>query len=131
MKIKKIILFACIAFLINCSHSQTVSPILEPSKFAEKIKSTPQAIILDVRTPGEYHEGHIPNAVNYDWKNSTAFNDSIARLDKNSPVMVYCLAGVRSNAAVAFMEKLGFKNLVELKGGFRNWESSKLPEEKD
>jgi thioredoxin 1 len=117
------------AILINsCSNgqSQTVKTNLSASEFADKIKNMPDAPILDVRTPGEYTKGHINEAVNINW-NSSDFNNHITLLDKEKPVMVYCLSGNRSASAAHKMRSMGFKEVYELNGGIMKWNSANLP----
>ncbi len=108
-------------------QSESGSTVLNAKAFQEKITTTPEGIVLDVRTPGEFTEGHLENAVNIDW-NSDNFDDGISKLDKTKPYFVYCLAGGRSTAAVEHMRSLGFENLIELEGGILKWRAEKLPE---
>lgn len=76
------------------------------------------AIILDVRTPTEYAQGHIPEAVNLPL-------DSIDQAErfvpaKNALVYVYCQSGMRSSKACAYMKAAGFSNVVNT-GGMRSY----------
>lgn len=122
----KTLILPLLLLLSACGNSQETS-VLEATAFSSKIAETPEAIVLDVRTPEEYAEGHIDRAVNIDW-NSDAFDAEVQQLDKEQPVFVYCLAGGRSTAAVEQMRKLGFRNIYELKGGMLQWRAAKLPE---
>lgn len=130
----KSILFLLVAFIsvfAACSDGQSqTSPTRLPAKeFAEKIKQTPDALILDVRTPDEYAKGHLENALNYDW-NGDVFDTQIAEIEKSRPVFVYCLSGGRSSAAAQKMRADGFKNVYELQGGIMKWRAANLPETK-
>jgi rhodanese-related sulfurtransferase len=111
----------------SCSNGQTQKTLLSPAQFAEKITQTPTPSIIDVRTPGEYADGHLINAVNMDW-NGNNFDAQIATLDKSKPVFVYCQAGGRSAAAAKKMRSVGFKEVYDLDGGFSEWQAAKLPE---
>ena len=72
-------------------------------------------IILDVRTPEEFAEKHIPNAINV--PNETIGTDEISQLpDKNQLIMVYCRSGRRSKEAAEKLVKLGYTNIVEFGG---------------
>nr|WP_294858778.1 thioredoxin domain-containing protein [uncultured Fluviicola sp.] len=123
-KILSIVLLVTVLF--SCSNGQTQYTL--PAKtFAEKINNSPNAIILDVRTPGEFSNGHLKNARNYDW-NGTEFDQQITSLDKSKPVFVYCLSGGRSSAAADKMRSVGFKEVYELEGGIMQWRSESLPE---
>ena len=75
-------------------------------------------IILDVRTPKEFSEGHLPQAVNVDFLNPN-FKSEIAKLDKADTYKIYCRSGRRSGQAVIVMKDLGFKNLENL-GGYED-----------
>ena len=76
-------------------------------------------IILDVRRPDEFAEGHIPNAINV--PNETIGTDEIPALpDKHQLVMVYCRSGRRSKEAAAKLAALGYTNIVEF-GGIHDW----------
>ena len=76
-------------------------------------------VIVDVRTPDEYKEGHIPNAINIpnETINETIYNKL---KDKNQLILIYCRSGSRSRQAAYKMQKLGYTNLVDF-GGIINW----------
>ena len=76
-------------------------------------------VIVDVRTPDEYKEGHIPNAINI--PNETINEAVYNKLkDKNQLILIYCRSGSRSRQAAYKMQKLGYTNLVDF-GGIMNW----------
>lgn len=76
-------------------------------------------IILDVRTPAEFAEKHIPNAINV--PNETIGTDEISQLpNKDQLIMVYCRSGRRSKEAAEKLVKLGYTNIVEF-GGILDW----------
>ena len=62
-------------------------------------KQTAQAVLLDVRTSGEFREGRIPGAVNLPLQQIASVEKKVA--DKETPLFVYCLSGARSGQAVA------------------------------
>lgn len=80
-------------------------------------------VILDIRTPGEYSEGHIRNSVLLDY-HSPSFSNGLAALDKNRTYFIYCRSGNRTGRALVMMEELGFKRVFELHGGIRAWLAS-------
>lgn len=108
----------------SCAQSGSTS--LNPTDFSSKI-STPGAVVLDVRTPSEFEKGHIAQARNVDW-NSENFANDITGIDKNAPVLVYCLSGARSASAAKFLRKKGFSEVYELEGGIMKWRGAGLPE---
>ena len=76
-------------------------------------------IILDVRTPEEFAEKHIPNAINV--PNENIGTGEISQLpDKGQLIMVYCRSGRRSKEAAEKLTKLGYTNIVEF-GGIIDW----------
>lgn len=76
--------------------------------------------IIDVRTPTEYQEGHIGNALNVDFK-SADFIKNISKFDRNKTLLIYCRSGNRSGRASKIMDSLGFTKIYDLEGGFMNW----------
>jgi thioredoxin 1 len=126
MKYKLIsFLLAVVVLSVSC-NSQNTHQILKPAAFQEKINTTPDAVILDVRTPGEYNGGYIANAVNINY-NDPSFEREITKLDKNKTYLLYCLSGKRSGSAMDYMLKNGFKNVSNLDGGILAWQSVNLP----
>jgi rhodanese-related sulfurtransferase len=85
-------------------------------------------VVIDVRTPAEFAEGHIYRAVNID-VNSVTFKDEISSLDKDFTIIVYCQSGVRSTKARQIMEELGFKYVINMTGGYGAWVDAGLPVE--
>ena len=76
-------------------------------------------IILDVRTPEEFAEKHIPTAINV--PNENIGTGEISALpDKDQLIMVYCRSGRRSKEAAEKLVKLGYTNIVEF-GGIIDW----------
>lgn len=100
---------------------------LEPRVFRDKLHETVGAVLLDVRTPNEFAEGHIPGAINVDWF-STDFSQQVARLDIERPIFIYCKAGGRSFLAADEMRRRGFSFVTELKGGILKWGTEGLEE---
>jgi thioredoxin len=124
------ILLATGIFLFNsCSNGQSTpsGPSITAIAFSKKITELPGAPLIDVRTPGEFSQGHLKNAINYDISQS-GFENQIASLDKLKPVLVYCLTGSRSTYAVRYMQSIGFKEVYELNGGIMKWRAANLPE---
>jgi len=96
----------------------------------EKHHNNPDFVILDVRTPEEYQDEHIENAVLLDVK-SSAFEDELEKMDKEKEYVVYCKAGVRGCSAVELMQKHGYQKVVNISGGIDKWKSKRLPVSKD
>jgi rhodanese-related sulfurtransferase len=112
------IFFVCFSSLAQQSiKSKTIAPLA----FAENISSTFGPQILDVRTPEEFNSGHIDNALNINWLGTTFVADT-KKLDKKKPIYVYCKSGNRSSKAVKKLEELGFETIIELEGGYTQWQ---------
>ena len=95
----------------------------------DKLRADKNKVVLDVRTPKEFNEGHIPGAVNIDVR-AADFDEKVAKLDKNKTYLVHCAAGVRSANACRKLESAGFKDLYDLAPGFKGWQKAGKPVEK-
>ena len=88
-------------------------------KAVKMMKDEKNYIILDVRRPDEYAEGHIPGAINV--PNEEIGTAEISELpDKSQLILVYCRSGRRSKEAAGKLVKLGYTNIVEF-GGINDW----------
>ncbi len=88
-------------------------------RFAEAV-ATEGVVVIDVRTPAEYAEGHLPDAVNIDVQGAD-FDAQVAQLDPEGEYAVYCRSGNRSRAAIEEMAADGVENTVGLEGGIGAW----------
>ena len=113
----KKLLFSILAALGLFANAQSQSEveILEPQAFIERVKADTSAIILDVRQPEEFAEGHLAQAINLDWLNQTVFINGLAKLNKQKTYYVYCRSGRRSQAAAGKLKAEGFQ-VIDLKG---------------
>ncbi len=122
MKYKQIFSFLAISgmvFLAACSGPKSGYQTVEASQ-AEQLVTSKKVSVLDVRTPREYSQGHLPNAVNIDYLNSD-FEKQLEALDKDKKYLVYCRSGQRSSEAVEVMKKKGFRNVTNMLGGITAW----------
>ncbi len=92
----------------------------DPATFRELVNEK-KGVVLDVRTPGEYAEGHLPGAMDIDFL-SDDFSEKVEKLDRDTTYLVYCRSGHRSHQAAKRMEEMGFK-VVNMKGGIMNWQN--------
>jgi len=86
-------------------------------------------VILDVRTPDEFAEGHMPGARNLDYS-AADFKAKLAELNHDQTYLVHCRSGGRSARAVALMKEMQFKSVLHLNEGFMEWEDAEKPVEK-
>ena len=120
-------LFLVLLLAFIGSRAQQPGATLPAADFADRVKHLPGAPVVDVRTPGEFANGHLAAALNYDW-NGGNFDNQVVALDKSKPVFVYCMSGKRSAAAAARMRTLGFREVYDMRGGMIAWRAAGLPE---
>lgn len=82
-------------------------------------------VILDVRTPEEFDEGHLEGAVMLDFYEAD-FADQLAELDPEVPYLLYCRSGSRSGQTTAIMDDLGFADVADIDGGIVAWSGAGL-----
>ena len=75
---------------------------------------TENAVLLDVRTPQEYREGHIPESINVPLQTIDEVT-SIAE-NKDTPLFVYCYSGARSRQATAMLQHIGYTDVRNIGG---------------
>ena len=88
-------------------------------EFASVISDT-TVQILDVRTPEEHSEGHIPGSLNINVNEQSFELDALDALDKDRPVALYCRSGRRSKKAAETLTNNGFQ-VIELSTGYNGW----------
>lgn len=103
-----------------------VNTTVSVDEFSQKLGTLKNVQLVDVRTPGEYAEGHLANSMNIDI-HSSDFESKVSKLDKNAPVMVYCRSGARSSNAASKMESMGFKEVYNMDGGIMSWSGAGKP----
>ena len=113
--------------LIGCNNTITTDQNSTPQpvkhiKVSElnQIANVDNSIFLDVRTPEEFKNGSIPNAIHLDYYDSN-FKSNLEKLDKSQPYIVFCKSGFRSEKATELMCKDGFKHIYNLIGGYDAW----------
>ncbi|MGD1843570.1 MAG: rhodanese-like domain-containing protein [Thermonemataceae bacterium] len=95
---------------------------LSPTQMKAYMTQKP-GIVLDVRTPEEYSEGHLPNAKLINFYDED-FKEQLNQLDKTKTYYVYCKAGGRSTKATELMASQGFTKVYNMEGGFSKWEEN-------
>jgi rhodanese-related sulfurtransferase len=88
----------------------------------------PDLMVLDVRTPEEFEEGHLAGATLLDFY-APDFADRLAELDPDRPYLLYCRSGNRSGQARQMMIDLGFTDVADVDGGIVAWTGAGLPVE--
>lgn len=98
---------------------------LPPADFAE-LAAADGVVLLDVRTPQEFAEGHLEGAVNLD-VSGPDFASGLADLDPEATYAVYCRSGNRSQTALDLMAQAGITAAADLAGGIGAWADAGLP----
>lgn len=99
----------------NADQSGVRNENLSGKAFKKQLEETPGAVLLDVRTAGEFAAGTIPGSVNMDFL-SPSFAGKVQKLDKNVTYFLFCRSGNRSGNACKMMYKQGF-DVRNLNGG--------------
>ena len=90
---------------------------IDPHKAQEMVEED-SANVVDIRDPGSYAAGHIPNAVSL---NDGNVKEYIEAADKEKPLIVYCYHGNSSRGAAEYLSQNGFKEVYSMTGGFEAW----------
>ena len=93
---------------------------VDPEKW-NKLINDKETLVLDSRKPFEYKVGTFKRSVNPDVKNFRNFPKYLNKLKKNNPIAMFCTGGIRCEKASVYLEKKGFKNVYQLKGGILNY----------
>ena len=90
--------------------------------FAEQIPKDewPKFMVIDARDPAQFAKGHIPGAINMDWRQVLAKRNAIP---KNKPVLIYCNTGSLSAQAGFALRVAGWENVRILQGGMSEWQA--------
>jgi len=134
LKISVVLIFS-ISFL-SCAQSTKQNNETETMEAVQKRvvslispeelnKITDEIQLIDVRTPKEFAEGHLSNAVNINFYDSN-FMEEMSKLDKNKDLYIYCRSGGRSGKAAKKLKSQGFLKVYDLDGGILNWNQSKM-----
>jgi rhodanese-related sulfurtransferase len=107
----------------------TAGPSVSPSQ-ATQLINREDALVLDVREPGEYGGGHILGARNVPLSRIDAGGAEIAGKNKDRPVILYCESGNRSAKAAAALRSQGYTKVLNLAGGIGAWQQAGLPVER-
>jgi rhodanese-related sulfurtransferase len=124
--------FVAILSVAGCSASDESAdgkPAVQEISQQDLLSNPPEGVlILDVRTPGEYGESHVPNAINI------SHNELAARLSElnsssDRAIVVYCKSGRRAGMAAKVLQGAGYTDLHHLSGDMDGWKAAGLPTE--
>jgi len=113
---------------IQETPTQIIEDITPQEAFTliQENQDNPDFVIIDVRTPEEFAEEHIENAINLDYRSET-FQDELNQLDKNITYLIYCRSGRRSGNALDMVAELDFKEVYNMLDGINGWKAEGLP----
>lgn len=126
---KNIFILAVLSLMVACTSSSNTSntattdssnviyEILEPNAFIAKMETITTIQLVDVRTPEEFANGAVGNAVNFNFYDAN-FKTQIETLDKSKPIFLYCAKGGRSGKASDICKNVGFKEIYDMEGGY-------------
>ncbi len=100
-------------------YGASKATVISPQEAKRRLSSGDTVVLLDVRTPQEYEQIHIPNSISLPLdclKQEVA--DRIP--DKDTEIIVYCLSGARSSMACSQLISMGYTNVSNM-GGIRSW----------
>jgi sulfur-carrier protein adenylyltransferase/sulfurtransferase len=92
----------------------------------ELLDSSEPPLLVDVREPDEWSEGHVPAAIHVPRGNLESRIERAAP-DRARPIVLYCQSGNRSAFAAKTLEELGYENVVSLSGGYTDWKRNGFP----
>lgn len=116
---------------VGCGQSASTESIvhlsaIEANRLIAQNKANSKFVILDVRTPREYAQGHIAGALLLDYT-SADFKKGLERFDRSDTYLIYCRTGNRSARALKLIEKMQFSHVYHLKSGIVGWAAAHLP----
>ncbi len=137
-KYRLLSLIIAVTFVVPALHAQIKSPKelvgevkasinwVTAQEAHKMIQTMPNLVVVDVRESGEYLIGHLPKAISIP-RGLLEFRIGFVTKDPNRPILVYCLSGGRAALAYKALEKMGYKKLYNLKGGYKAWKKAGLP----
>ncbi|HEX3818937.1 MAG TPA: rhodanese-like domain-containing protein, partial [Candidatus Sulfotelmatobacter sp.] len=99
------------------------TPQMSALEMSERLKSG-AVQVLDVRREPEWEAAHIEDAT---WWPLDNFKVSPPELDQDAPLAVHCKGGYRSMIACSLLQRAGFRNVINVSGGFDGWQGAELP----
>ena len=108
---------------LSCRHA-SAEGTLSPTEAATWIKDKKDLQLIDVRTAGEYADGHLAGAKLIPVQE---LEDRLSEVDKGKPVLLYCRSGHRSGNALKVLRDHGYTDAKHVQGGINAWKASGLP----
>lgn len=120
--------FYFLIILLGCSSPSQQGIVKIDSKKLSELKES-GVLVVDIRTPDEFNQGHIPGVIHLDFFDSDFIN-KMKEQDISKPLILHCASGGRSGKAALMLQKAGFSLIYDYSGGFSDWKSKGLKIEK-
>lgn len=121
------LVLSLIATIVNAADPNATN--VTPDQAEKLLQENKEIVVLDVRTPDEYAEGHIRGAKNLDF-HAPDFAQKLNALDKSKTYLVHCAGGGRSGKTCKLMGEDQFAHVYHLNEGFSGWKRAGKPIEK-
>jgi molybdopterin/thiamine biosynthesis adenylyltransferase/rhodanese-related sulfurtransferase len=108
------------------AEARQIVPEEGPNDLVRRLESGQPPVVIDVRDPDEYRDGHIEGATNIS-RGFLEFRVGTVAADQTTPIVLYCQTGLRSMLAARSLKELGYQNVINLQGGYQKWAQSGLP----
>ncbi|OGL14310.1 MAG: molybdopterin biosynthesis protein MoeB [Candidatus Rokubacteria bacterium RIFCSPLOWO2_12_FULL_71_19] len=112
------------------AEARQVIPEQGPAELKKRLDAGEPVVVVDVRDPDEYRDGHIEGSANIS-RGFLEFRIGTVAPEPSTPIVLYCQTGLRSVLAARQLKELGYERVVNLQGGFQKWAQSGLPVVKD
>jgi len=114
--------------IVNDAKSRVRETNVQETK--KRMDAGEKFYLVDVREDSEWAKGHLPNAIHLG--KGVIERDIEAKVpDKNAELVLYCGGGFRSALAADNLQKMGYKNVLSMDGGWRGWNEAGYPTQKD
>ncbi len=130
--LNNLLLFAALAVVMvlliksELDHQANRGSYLSPAKAIRLMNNHSDVLILDVRTPADYKNGHIRGAKNITLSDMASSIDKLSHA-KQAPVLVYCNSGNTVTRAIKQLKNAGFEKVNNLEGGIAAWKEANMP----
>ena len=120
---QSLILVILLSIIVACTTStpQTVE-VVEPQQFKHALNKYPQALLLDLRTPEEFQDAHLSNAIIIDFESDDFESQLKSAVDTTSIVFIYCRTGNKSGQTNTMLQDMKIDTIIELNGGYESWQ---------
>src|SRR2546426_1132941 len=112
------------------TEARQVVPEEGPAEVARRLAAGEKIVVIDVRDPDEFRDGHLEAATNIS-RGFLEFRVGTAVSDPSTPVVLYCQTGLRSMLAAKALKDLGYSTVINLQGGYQKWVQSGMPTVRD